>query len=200
MATCGNCLQAIPEGQEKYISGKNNMRITLCSACVTKIETAIHSETQGANAVNALALALGAGLVSALVWYGIVVVTEYQLGIIAVGVGWLVAQAAIFGAGRRRGGTVQWISVITTLLAMLLGQYLIIWHFVNLALVEEGYGKLPLFMPIDLAFQRIGVSIQDDPLTLLFWAIALWEAFIIPRKRKLKYMQEKGQSVLGSRP
>jgi hypothetical protein len=95
MATCGNCLQAIPEGQEKYISGKNNMRITLCSACVTKIETAIHSETQGANAVNALALALGAGLVSALVWYGIVVVTEYQLGIIAVGVGWLVAQAAI---------------------------------------------------------------------------------------------------------
>jgi hypothetical protein len=46
----------------------------------------------------------------------------------------------------------------------------------------------------------IGVSIQDDPLTLLCWAIALWEAFVIPRKRKLKYVQEKGQSVLGSRP
>jgi len=198
MATCSNCLLAIPEGHEKYISGKNNMRITLCAGCASKIEAALHSETQNANVVNAFALALGAALVSALVWYGIVVATEYQLGIVAIGVGWLVAQAAVLGAGRRRGTSVQWISVLATLLAMLLSQYLIIWHFVNLALPKEGYGSLPLFMPVNLAFKMIGVSIQDDPLTLVFWAIALWEAFIIPRKRKLKYMQEKGTGVLSS--
>lgn len=126
---CDKCLQLIPVGKEKIITGKDNTTITLCPNCASAINKALNVETENPNIIGALFFAFGAALISALIWYGTVVVTDYQLGIVAIAVGWIVAQATTLGSGRKRGFTIQLISVIATAFAMVLSEYLIVRYF-----------------------------------------------------------------------
>jgi hypothetical protein len=136
--------------------------------------------------LGALVLGLSAAVISALVWYLFVVLTHYQIGFVAVGVGLLIGVAVRFGAGGKRGITLQFISVAIALLAMGTSEYLIIHYFAVQALAEEGYTDIPLILPVGLMLRLIVESIKSDPLTLLFWGIAAWEAFAIPGKRRLR--------------
>ena len=188
MATCANCGAAIPEGEETVIRGKDKKApgVTICSNCASQIESAFQAETEGPNLLGAALFGLGAAVIGCLVWYGVVVVTNYQLGIIAVGIGWLVAQAVILGSGRKRGPALQAISVVITLLAMVASEYLIVRHFLVEALTEEGYTGFRLLLPLGDMLTIVVEGIKADLLTLLFWAIALWEAFILPAKHRLR--------------
>jgi len=188
MATCANCGAAILEGQETVIRGKDKKAagVTICPNCAEQIESAFQAETEGPNLPGAVLLGLGAAVISCLIWYGIVVVTNYQLGIIAVGVGWLVALAVIFGSGKKRGPKLQAISVVITLLAMVASEYLIVRHFLVEALSEEGYTGFKLLLPVGDMLTLVVEGVKADLLTLVFWAIALWQAFVVPAKRRLR--------------
>jgi len=142
------------------------------------------SETENINLLGAFLLGIGAAAISCMVWYGIVVVTQWQVGYVAVAVGWLVANGVIYGAGRKRGMALQLLSVMITLLAMVASEYLIVRHYLVEYLVEQGATDLPMLYSIDLMLELIVESIKADPLTLLFWGIAGWEAFAIPAKRQ----------------
>jgi hypothetical protein len=186
MLTCANCSRPIQEGQAITIPGKGKTTTSLCVDCASALENAFDEETEDPNLLGAFLLALGAALISAIIWFGFVVVTEYQLGIVAVAVGWIVAQAAMLGAGRKRGFSVQLISVMATGLAVLLSEYLIDRHFLVQYLTSEGYTDIPLLLPLDVTMEMIVEIIKSDPTTLLFWGIAIFEAFAIPKKRQLK--------------
>ena len=127
-------------------------------------------------------------MLSALIWYGIVVVADYQLGIIAIAVGWLVAQGVMLGAGRKRGPSLQAISVVITIGAMAASEYLIVRHILIQLAVEEGYfvNDVPFLLPLEDIWFLIFEGIKADPITLVFWAIALWEAFSLPAKQRLR--------------
>jgi len=176
------------EGQETVIRGKDKKAagVTICPTCASQIEDTFLAETQSPNLLGAAALGLGAAVLGCLIWYGVVVLTNFQLGIIAVGVGWLVAQAVILGSGRKRGPKLQAISVVITLLAMVVGEYLVVRHVVVESLTQEGYTSFKLFLPVGDMLSIVVEGIKADPLTLLFWAIALWEAFILPAKHRLR--------------
>ena len=185
--TCGACGGAIAPGQEiKIVGTQKTGPITLCEGCAGRAEQLFRAETEGANVGAAVGLGFLAGLVSALVWFGVVVVTEYQLGIVAVGVGWLVAQAVMFGSGKRRGGALPWISLVITALAMLLAEYLIVRHYLVQYLAEEGMQDVPLLLPVHLSASLVFESIKSEPLTVVFWVIALIEAAGLPRRRRLR--------------
>ena len=66
---------------------------------------------------------------------------------------------------------------------MIISEYLIVRHFVARALAADGYADVPLLLPANAMLGLIVESVKEAPLTLLFWGIAAWEAFIIPRLR-----------------
>jgi hypothetical protein len=190
MLTCELCGNSIVEGGEFILKGKkDDPDRKICQACATAAEDAIDAETRDINVLGAVFFGVGAAVISALLWYAVVVITNYQLGIVAIVVGWIVAQAVILGSGRKRGPVVQLISVLAIIFAMALGQYLIIRHF----LIQAGL-DLPLFMNLKLVFTFLVEVIKEDPLVLVFWLIAAIEGIVLPAKKKLDLTRPTGIS------
>lgn len=121
-----------------------------------------------------------AGVVAAVlataIWYGVVAATHFQVGIVAIAVGFIVGTGVVFGARRHTSVVLVAVSVILTLIALAVSEYLIVAHFVS---QELGFA-VDLIQPPDVFFGVISDSLGADPLTLVFWAIALFQAFIIP--------------------
>jgi hypothetical protein len=188
MNTCQNCAAEIPAGHEVVLRGKSRKdpNTVICSNCAASFERALQAETENPNLIGALLVGVVAALAASLVWYAAVAITNYQLGILAVGVGWLIGQAVVFGSGRKRGPALQAISVGITIVAMALSEYLIVRHFVVEALTEEGYTDFALFLPLDVMVEIMLEGIKADLLTLLFWGIAVWAAFSVPARRRLR--------------
>jgi hypothetical protein len=174
-------------GQSVALLGKkkDDPPVQVCADCAEKLDRALQAETESPNLVGAVLAGLAAAVVACLIWYGVVAISNYQIGFLAVGVGWLIGLGVGFGAGRKRGPTLQAISVGITLVAMVFSEYLIVRHFVVEALVEVG-STISLFLPLDLMVELVVESIKSDPLTLLFWAIALWFAFSTLSRRSLR--------------
>ena len=188
MAICSNCMAEIPAGDEVLVAGKSRREpnTILCANCASTVEQALEAETKDPNLPVAILLGIAAAVAGALIWYAIVALTNYQLGIAAVGVGYLVGLAVLFGAGKKRGPTLQVIAVVITLIAMVAGEYLTVRHFAVKALAEGGTTGVPLFLPLRSMFDLVIVGIKEDPITLLFWALALYTAFSVPGRRRLR--------------
>jgi hypothetical protein len=158
----------------------------ICANCAASIERELEAETENPNILVAVLAGLAAAVIGTLVWYGVVVITEYQVGFIAVGVGWLVAMGVVLGSGRKRGRALQAISVAITLAALVVSEYLIVRHFAVELLAEEGITGLPLLLPLGLMIDLVVTSIGENLITLVFWAIAFWAAFSTPARRRLR--------------
>jgi hypothetical protein len=191
MLTCEQCGTSIVEGGEFILKGKkDDPDRVICQGCATAAEDVIEAETRDINVLGGVFFGVGAAVISALLWYAVVVITNYRVGIVAIVVGWIVAQAVILGSGRKRGPVVQLISVVAIIFAMALGQYLIIRHF----LIKAGFENLPLFMNVKLVFTFLVEVIKEDPLVLVFWLIAAIEGIVLPAKRKLNLTSPTGTS------
>ena len=190
MKTCEQCSASILEGSEFILAAakKEDPDRLICQSCAATLENAIDGETRDINIFGAVGFGLVAAVISAIIWYAIAAITNYKVGIVAIGVGWLVAQAVIRGAGRKRGPVVQLISVIAIIFAMGLGEYLIIRHF----LIKAGFAGMPLFLPFKLVVDLLIESIKEDPQMLIFWLIALIEGVVLPARRKLKITRPSG--------
>ena len=185
---CQVCEAEIPKGHQVEIQGrdKRGLNSIVCANCAESIERELQAETENPNVMVAVLAGLAAAVVGTLVWYGVVIITDYQLGFIAVGVGWLIGMGVAFGAGRKRGPALQGISVAITLAALVVSQYLIVRQFAVELLAEEGITGLPLLLPLDLMIDLVVTSIGENLITLVFWAIALWAALSTPARRRLR--------------
>lgn len=190
MTTCQRCQAEIPEGHQVEVRGRGRQaqNALLCANCAAELEREMQAETENPNLILAALAGLGAATIGALVWYGVVVITNYQVGIIAAGIGWLVGIAVVFGSGRKRGPALQAISVIITLMALVVSQYLIMRHFAVEYLTEQepGFPGLPLLLPVDLMFELVVEGLKSDLLTIVFWGIALLAAVATPARRRLR--------------
>ena len=141
--------------------------------------------TMGDIAGGVIGGAIGAVLATAL-WYGVVAITNWQIGIVAIAVGFIVGQGVVSGAGRHPSIALVPISVVFTLVSLVVSEYLIARHFLGIAAAEISaeFGvsiaqvEAEFASPIDL----LRFSLESEPITLLFWAIAGWEAFVIPMR------------------
>ncbi len=184
---CASCGNEITAGQQVLLRNKNKKapKIAICPNCANDMETTFKAETEDPNLAGAIALGIGAAIISSVIWYAVVLTTNYQLGIIAVALGWLVAQAVVIGAGRKRGPIVQAIAVILTAIGMLGSEYLIDHHFVVQALATEGFENVPIPLPVGLMLRAVVDTLKEGPITLLFYVFAIYQAFVIPGQRKL---------------
>lgn len=135
----------------------------------------------GTDLAGGLLAGIVAAVVASALWYGVVVVTNYQVGIVAIAVGFIVGQGVVLGARRHGHVALVAISVVLTLLALAISEYLVVMHFLEQEFVVAGE-SLDRIQPIGLVIEIITESLKADPLTLLFWGIALFQAFVIPAR------------------
>jgi hypothetical protein len=135
----------------------------------------------GSDLAGGLLAGIVAAVVASALWYGVVVVTNYQVGIVAIAVGFIVGQGVVLGARRRGNVALVAISVVLTFLALAISEYLVVMHFFEQEFLVPGE-SLDRIQPIGLVVEIITESLKSDPLTLLFWGIALFQAFVIPAR------------------
>jgi hypothetical protein len=134
--------------------------------------------SQTALVARGLALGAGAAVVAAAIWTLIVVITDYQVGIAAIGVAFLVATAIRYGAGGSSSIGLRVGSVGLTVLSMGFAEFLIVRHFVKQALAAEGLNvSIPLLIAPWEMVMVVGESLAEYPVTLLFWALAVFFAW-----------------------
>ena len=182
---CANCQQDVPAGQYYSYKGQKGRDVFLCARCRETVERALEEESRNPNLPGAVALGIVAGLVAGVVWYGVVVVTGYEIGYLGIGAGYLVGQAVYWGAGRKRGSSLQFLSAGMTLLTLFAANYFTFLHFLRRYLLAQkiaGYdGHFFFISPLGPDFLKNSVS----PIGLLIWAIALYTAFSVPKSRVL---------------
>lgn len=124
-----------------------------------------------------LPLALLSGLIAALIgaflWAAITVVTNYQIGYMAVGVGFLVGYTVrFFGKGIDAIFGVS--GAFMSLLGCLVGNFLSLVGFVS---NEEGFSYLEVLKIIDYSLVPAAMMESFNPIDILFYGIAIYEGY-----------------------
>ena len=90
---------------------------------------------------SALGPGIAGGLIAAVVggflWGLIVIVTEYEIGIAAWGIGFLAGFAVVRFAGGAKGGPLQLVAVVSSVLGILIGKYISYAYFFRQALSDR---------------------------------------------------------------
>lgn len=107
----------------------------------------------------------GAGLYAA-----VVIVTGYEVGLVAIVLGLGVGFAVAAGHARLAEGWVRALSIMLTLFSLLLSSYLILWLY-------DGEGFAPVPISVGEAAAIMWDLTTEEPERLLFWGLALLTAF-----------------------
>lgn len=204
---CVRCQAYIPPGEALLVAG--GMRrgtLLVCPNCVTELETRFRAETEDVKIGPAVAYGVGAALVIAVGWYLLGIYTRSSLvSIIGFGAGWILPEVLRFGAGRKRGRTLQYIAVGLTL-AVIVGVNVALaattpasflrhvgFHTAGLPLAAAG---VPLAHPIVVTprpFLTNLMALFSDPMTDVIYLLALFQSYNGPAPRKLGGMREQAE-------
>lgn len=120
----------------------------------------------------ALLAGTGAALLGAVAWGAITVTTEYQIGWMAVGVGFLVGYAVRLGKGLDAVYSI--IGAVLALAGCLLGNFLSLVGFIA---KQEDINILSIFGMLDYAKVPSLMMEAASPMDLLFYGIAIYEGY-----------------------
>ena len=87
---------------------------TFCERCKADLDLSARRGSGAARFLKAAVLGVGAGAVGAGVWYAVRATTGYELGLIAIGVGFFVGAAVRMGSGGRGGWRYQALAILLT--------------------------------------------------------------------------------------
>ena len=204
--SCAACKRAIT-GEYYQLND-----VITCARCKAQVETELAAKgSRGGRLLKATGLGLLGGLVGAAVWYVVLAYAEWQIGIIAVLVGFLAGRGVRRGSGGRGGRRYQVLAVAITWFSV--GAVFVPFAFkgANEAASQGGTAAVadsakpvsaapasatpaasadstasaPKKMSVLMALGATAVFVlilpvivvKADPLTVVFVAIALWEAW-----------------------
>lgn len=184
---CSQCQKEVTGSQCYTYKGKKGETIYLCDSCREVAEKAFQEETKNPNMVGAIFLGLLAAIIAGIAWFAISVLTGYQIGYAAIGAGFLIGYAVIFGSGKKRGATLQMLSAALTLVTLFLSQYFTSLYYLRKYLLENkaefpSYGGQWFFVN---PFSREILSSMVSPIGLLIWAIGIYFAYSLPKSRAI---------------
>jgi hypothetical protein len=107
-AVCSACKQPIA-GSYFTVGGQ-----VACERCKADIELALQRSAGSGSVLKAILLGSLVGLAGAAVWYGVRAVTSYEIGILAIAIGWGVGTAVRNASGGRGGRGYQVLAVLLT--------------------------------------------------------------------------------------
>ncbi|HEX6464416.1 MAG TPA: hypothetical protein VFZ98_08185 [Vicinamibacterales bacterium] len=110
--SCAYCKRPLPA--EYYdVSGNST-----CAGCRGQIETLIETPRGAGPFLKALTLGGVAGIAGAIVYYAVIAITNFEIGIVAILIGYMVGYAVRKGARGRGGRRFQVIGILLTYLAV----------------------------------------------------------------------------------
>lgn len=194
-STCGQCAQTIAD---RYFEANG---VVLCTGCKERLEAGWKGGSKLARFGKAVALGAGGGLIGALIWFAIARFTGYELGLIAIVVGFLVGKGISVGSEYRGGRGYQILAVAITYLSIVSTYVpLFIEEFDEKAAREAQAaieaGTTPAEpMPRALLYITSSVVAVAAPflggfenlMGILIIAIALWEAWKLTARRELTF-------------
>jgi len=107
-ATCSRCHAAITD---EYYSIDGN---TLCAACRTAVEAEAEVPRGAGPFIRAGVFGLGAGIAGAAIYYAVIAITNFEIGLVALLIGYMVGWAVRKGARGRGGRRFQILAVALT--------------------------------------------------------------------------------------
>ncbi len=109
-------------------------------------------------------------ILTAFLWYNFVIKTNYQIGIVAIAVGFAISKSVLFGTENKKGLSVQIIGVVAVMISIFISEVLTQRYF----LIEAGY-ELPYLISPQVYLDTIVETVKEDPITIIFWVIAIIE-------------------------
>jgi hypothetical protein len=182
--SCAQCSRTLMAEESVESGGK-----WFCRDCYAslraELEAAIAGMSTGVDYPKATAGALLGGAAGALAWWGFTVLTHIAFGLFAVAIGFLAGRGAVIFSGGKRSRGLQVISVGAAILSYAVATYLVNRTFINNALAAQGEA-----FRVELTPQSVGLFVRVvaadlGVMDLVFLAIAVWEAWRIPRPLSL---------------
>lgn len=126
----------------------------------------------------ALLVGVASAGLAGLAWWAVVSLSGVQFTIGAIAVGFIVGHGVLVGA--RCGGAVPaMIAAVATIAALIVAEYFIVRSIT----IKEFALDIPLWSGFDFAREVVNQSIEDEPLTALFWALAVGTAVVTTVQR-----------------
>jgi hypothetical protein len=107
--TCQNCQQAIPS---EYFDVNGVLQV--CASCRDVIERQAQPPRGAAPFVRAGLFGLGAAIAGAALYYAVIAITEFEIGLVSIAIGYMVGFAIRKGTGGLGGRAFQVMAVVLT--------------------------------------------------------------------------------------
>ena len=175
--TCKNC--------RTFAGGK-----PICGECRSKIEAEIADEKGD---VPRLATAVVGGITGAIVgggiWAVIALVTGFEVGYVALAVGWLAGMGTVIGSGGKKGVTLQGVAVVCSVLGLVLGKYFAVAHAIKTHV--EGAADISYFDSrlIQIFTENFGEFL--GAFDILWLVLALGIAYKLPAPTRISMSPRK---------
>ena len=171
-AACTLCQQAI-EGEYYDVNGQ-----IVCHRCQPALTESLEATPGFEGFVRSIMFGGVACIVSAAIFWGFTVITNLELGLIALVVGFLVGKGVAWGSGRGGGIPFQLLAVALTYVSLAMANmgFEIYGSHVNQEIEPVGLFDVP-FLFIAWLIMLPVVVFQSSPISAVIHAIALWQAW-----------------------
>lgn len=183
-ATCARCEKTLTENDRVVANDR-----AFCRSCyetlTVELQRAVATMSEDVNYPMAALGAVLGGVAGVLVWWGFTVLTKIGLGLIAVAIGFLVGHGAVRFSGGKKSRGLQILSVVVGAVSFLVAAYLVNMTFINEMLAQQNDPRRVPFPPESLTMLYRVLEASFGIMKLVFLAIVIYEAWIIPRPVKL---------------
>ncbi|MFH1226572.1 MAG: hypothetical protein V1701_01560 [Planctomycetota bacterium] len=198
---CQGCNKEITEGQASFL---NNA--AFCPACRKQTIAALKAqEAAGSDMVPAILGGCAAAIVAGIVWGLIVILANYEIGFMAIGVGILVGYSIFWATGKKRGRSLQLTAAGISLLGILIGKYICFYHFFRKGMenyvkanpdkftipLNEMLAQYGLFSVNMIASFFSNISNLVSGYDILWVVLAVSAAYKIPAMLKVQFTDNK---------
>jgi hypothetical protein len=171
--------ESAPSEEERYIANESPIRAESSESSVMNVMMAVIGGIVGA-------------VIGGIIWAAIAIITDYEIGYVAIGVGALAGGGVVLANNGQRGLPFQIIAVITGVAGIFVGKFLAGVYFYREVLIEDygielvnqiGIGGL-FADTLELFPEYLSVTLE--PIDLLFVILAIITAWRIPSLKRAK--------------
>ena len=177
----------------------------LCRTCNTNFkERLIAQQPAGSDFLTGFLGACAAAIVAGIIWGLIVILTNYEIGYLAIGVGVVAGYGVYFASGKKGGPVLQILASISSIVGIVIGKYVTFYHFFRQgateAAKEQGADPTELLNQFTLFSGNMISSFIDNIGSMfggfdILWVIlAVGAAYKIPKIVNPYILPEKSEN------